>query len=563
MTTYMQQITSRKPAVTFGFGSTFFSFYKFVNILTKTLIRLTPYLLLPVLFFSNFANANGFEFKIKNATQSDLTVFYKITRAPKSGSFFSRTRGSGNTKIEMLEKIKANHDLEKNISVGKGDTISFYGQNQNDETTEIIKKDFNSLEQHTGAEIFIPLVIPEKTSTNFESLQGLCLQIAHNKVLSFLLKIDSSSMSSFSLLENNFQSVYPLGSFLFVDIRTNKLLVPPLEPSFWNNNDNYLSMQDTLFALVNTNHQTDIGASYFFAKLLNSSNSSKALQIGIKGKLSLIRWKPGTNANIYQVFNDNAVLAFLQNCYSQINDPDKQFQYYRLYFLSSYQRLDDLEIYGKQFFNLGNNTNLALAGTIPGFQLFSTNLGLLYSKDKSLSNYYSIQNAVLRTRAFDFTSLLYNGFKKTVREKIIARTNQRQQNLQMEILGEYKNLISYNPDPVRLTLAGLSKIDSSTLISIRTTIPDLSPFTFKQPDTAKQALLTNKNDLIAGYNYKAKIFNSHLAEINSLIKQLDLVNNDLAKISDDDSDLKLSNSFRNSPYQPEEIEVSNSIVLKE
>lgn len=223
-------------------------------------------------------------------------------------------------------------------------------------------------------------------------------------------------MSSLSMLENNFQNIYPLGTFIFVDTKTNRLLLPPLEPSFWNNSETYLTIQDSLYAMVNKGHtgMANTQVAYFVAKMFDSLKVNNTAELEFKAKLSLIRWKPSVNANIYQVFNDKAVLDFIQNCYAQIDNPDKEYQRYRLYFLSSYERIDDLEIYGKQFYNFSNQANISLSAPT---QIFSTNLGVMYTKDKTLSNYYSIQNAVLRTKAYDFTSLLFNGFKNNVKTK--------------------------------------------------------------------------------------------------------------------------------------------------
>ena len=75
------------------------------------------------------------------------------------------------------------------------------------------------------------------------------------------------------------------------------------------------------------------------------------------------------------------------------------------------------------------------AGT-PGFQLLSSNLGLIYTKNRIMSNYYSVQNAVLRTKAFDFTNLLYNGFKNSVKNRIRADAYAQQHQTQLAIIGE-------------------------------------------------------------------------------------------------------------------------------
>lgn len=510
-------------------------------------------LLLFTTLFPVLAMADGFKFRIKNTTKTGITVFYKITKK------------SGNFKLKSLVKLQPGEQKIKDVSISKGDTISFYGQNEEDETSAIVKKDFVSLKGQQNDACYIPIIIPEKENTSFESLENLSLKLQNNKVLNFLLKMDSTAMTGFSLLENNFQNVYPLGTFIFVDTKTDRLLVPPLEPSFWNNTENYLSIQDSLSALINTGHQlqSNTQVTYFLVKLFDSLKVNNTLQVQFKGKISLLRWRPDNNANIYQVFDDKSVQSFLQNCYAQIDDPDKEFQRYRLYFLSSYERIDDLEITGKQFYNFGNETDLSVTGAVPGFQLLSTNLGVLYTKDQSLGNYYSVQNAVLRTKAYDFTSLLFNGFKDNVKNNIIANTYTNQHKTTTTIVDEYKSLVAYNPDPVRLVLQGIDAKDTTpSLTPIQTTISNLSPYSYLPTDTSKKADAVLNNYKIDAYNNKVKIFNSHLKEINSLFKQLDQINNDLAKISAPSSGKGFTNST-NAPGILSEIEVDNKIVRKE
>ncbi|MGN6640177.1 MAG: hypothetical protein ACTHJ8_14810, partial [Mucilaginibacter sp.] len=361
------------------------------------------FLLIACFLFSlkpSSVNAEGFKFKIKNTTKGSVSVFYKISKK------------SGNFKVKALLKLGAGEERIKGVSLSKDDTIAFYGQDAEDQTSIVVRKDFSFLKANKNTVAYIPIVIPQKQNTSFESLENLSIKLEHNKVLNFLLKMDSTSMSSMSMLENNFQNVYPLGTFLFVDTKTNRLLVPPLEPSFWNNSENYLTIQDSLYSMVNTSHQgmANVQLAYFLARMFDSLRVNNTAELEFKARLSLIRWKPSANATIYQVFNDKAVQDFLQNCYAQIDNPDQEYQRYRLYFLSSYERIDDLEIYGKQFYNFGNEADLSLMSGNPAVQLFSTNLGVMYTKNNTMSNYYSVQNAVLRTKAYDFTSLLFNSF---------------------------------------------------------------------------------------------------------------------------------------------------------
>jgi hypothetical protein len=502
------------------------------------------------IFFPSFVFAHGFKFKIKNTSKTDVAVFYKVTK--KSGDF----------KLKALLKLKPGEEKLKELSVSKGDTIAFYGQDAEDETSVTIKKDFLALQLNKEEATTIPIIIPEKQSSNFESLEGLSVQLEHNKVLNFLLKMDTTSMSSLSMLEKNFQNIYPLGTFIFVDIKTNRLLLPPLEPSFWNNSENYLTIQDSLFAMVNKTHagMANAQVAYFVAKMFDSLKVNNTAELEFKAKLSLIRWKPTATADIYQVFNDKAVEAFIQNCYAQINDPDKEYQRYRLYFLSSYERIDDLEVYGQQYYSFGNETDISLSSPA---QVFSTNIGVMYTKNKTLSNYYSVQGAVLRTKAYDFTSLLFNSFKNSEKNKIIADTYANQHKITNEIIDEYKSLVAYNPDPVRLMLEAIDPKDPNTsLLPIETTVNNLSPYTYEASDTTKQVSAVANNYKIDSYNNKVKLFNSHLKQIDDLFKELDQTNKDLDKITRVNPD-KSFNSSVNSTGLLQEIEVNSQIVRKE
>lgn len=501
----------------------------------------------------NMVLAVGFKFKIRNTTKNPVSVFYKISK--KSGKF----------KVKSLMTLKPNEEKIKDISIDKDDTISFYGQNAEDETSAIVRKDFQWLKLQGDQVFFIPIVIPEKENASFESLENLSTKLERNKVLNFLLKMDSTSMSSMSMLENNFQNIYPLGTFIFVDTKTNRLLIPPLEPSFWNNNETYLTIQDSLYDLVNNNRQTQAGAQvgYFVARLFDSLRVGNTEELEFKARLSLLRWKPGPSANIYQIINDKSFQDFLQNCYDQIDNPDVEYNRYRLYFLSSYERIDDLEIYGKQFYNFGNEADLSLMGS-PQFQLFSTNLGMLYSKNRTMSNYFSVQNAVLRTKAYDFTSLLFNGFKNSIKTKIRDDAYLSQHREVSNIIGEYKTLVDYNPDPVRLNLMKINDKDTTaSLTPVLTTVADLAPYTYMTPDTSKLASAAGKNLQVESYNNKVKIFNSHLKELNSLIRQLDQTNGDIVKMGQPESNSKYPPYSKNSPGLLNEIVVSNSIVRKE
>lgn len=494
--------------------------------------------------------ATGIKFKIKNTAKTNVAVFYRINK--KSGGF----------KLKALTNLKPGEERIKSISVEKGDTIAFYGQDAEDETSVLVKRDFNLLSQNKNTVYYIPIIIPEKQASNFESLEGLSVKLEHNKVLNFLLKMDSTSMSSLSMLENNFQNVYPLGTFIFVDTKTNRLLLPPLEPSFWANSDEYLSIQDSLYAMVDKGKRgmANVQVAYFVAKMFDSLRVNNTAELEFKAKLSLIRWKPSANATIYQVFNDKAVEDFLQNCYAQIDNPDVEYQRYRLYFLSSYERIDDLEIFGRQYYNFGNEADMSLSTPA---QVVSTNLGIMYTKNKTLANYYSVQGAVLRTKAYDFTSLLFNGFKNNIKNKIIAEAFNNQHHITDAIIDEYKSLVAYNPDPVRLSLQAIDPKDATpSLVPIETTVNNLSPYTYMPADTSKKLSAATDNYKIDTYNNKVKFFNSHLKEINELIKRLDQTNADLVKISQSNPDKSFSSTVK-SPGLLNEIEVNSQIVRKE
>jgi len=490
-----------------------------------------------LLFSLSFiANANDFKFKIRNTDKINVAVFYRINRS--SGSF----------RVKALFNLKPGEERMKEISVKKGDTVAFYAQDAEDATSVFINV------------FYIPIVIPEKQTNNFESLEGLSVKLEDNKVLNFLLKMDSSSMSSLSMLEKNFQNVYPLGTFIFVDIKTNRVLLPPLEPSFWNSSEDYLTIQDSLYAMVDKGKSGMANAqvAYFVSKMFDSLKVDNTAELEFKARLSLIRWKPTPQANIYQVFNDKSVQDFLQNCYAQIDDPDKEYQRYRLYFLSSYERIDDLEIYGKQFYNFSNDADLAV-----GTQVFNTNLGLMYTKSRTLSNYYSVQGAVLRTKAYDFTSLLFNGFKNNVKNKIIAAAYLNQHSITNDIFNEYRSLVAYNPDPVRLSLQALDPKDPNpSLMPVETTVNNLSPYSYMPADTSKLPSATADNYKIDTYNNKVKFFNSHLKQINNLFKELDQTNMDINKLSAINPDKSFSSTV-NSPGLLQEIEVNSQVVRKE
>src|ERR1700757_5367376 len=70
-----------------------------------------------------FANADGIKFNIKNTTKNVVTVFYKIDK--KSGVY----------KLRSLVKLAPGEQKLKEESISKGDTIEFYGQDAQDQTS--------------------------------------------------------------------------------------------------------------------------------------------------------------------------------------------------------------------------------------------------------------------------------------------------------------------------------------------------------------------------------------------------------------------------------------------
>ena len=102
-------------------------------------------------------NAEGFKFKIKNTTKNVVNVFYKVNKK------------SGNFKVRSLVKLSPGEEKIKEVSVGKGDTVSFYGQNAEDETSAIVKRDFTTLSKQKNEIYYVPIIIPEKENASFES----------------------------------------------------------------------------------------------------------------------------------------------------------------------------------------------------------------------------------------------------------------------------------------------------------------------------------------------------------------------------------------------------------
>src|SRR4051812_18655189 len=97
--------------------------------LKHTVYKSTLLILVVVFALPFLAAADGFKFKLKNTSKATVTVFYKVSK--RSGDF----------KLKSLARLLAGEETVKSVSVNRGDTIAFYGQNPEDETSAIVKKD--------------------------------------------------------------------------------------------------------------------------------------------------------------------------------------------------------------------------------------------------------------------------------------------------------------------------------------------------------------------------------------------------------------------------------------
>jgi hypothetical protein len=174
-----------------------------------------------------------------------------------------------------------------------------------------------------------------------------------------------------------------------------------------------------------------------------------------------------------------------------------------------------------------------------------------------------VQNSILRTKAYDFTALLFNSFKNNVKQKLIEQGYHMQKRLAADIIGEYISLVGYNPAPQTLELVNVDTKDTASELSpIITTVNNLSPYLYQLDDTAKTASAITKNERVDAFNNRAKIFNAHLKKINDLIKALNETNSDITKMSES-KDTPYRNYAKNSSGLLKEIEVSNDIIRKE
>ncbi len=98
-----------------------------------------------ITFLPFLANAEGFKFKVKNTTKNVVTVFYKVSKK------------SGNFKVRSLIKLAPGDEKIKEVSVAKDDTISFYGQNAEDETSAIVRRDFSMLIRQKNEVYYVPI----------------------------------------------------------------------------------------------------------------------------------------------------------------------------------------------------------------------------------------------------------------------------------------------------------------------------------------------------------------------------------------------------------------------
>jgi len=96
-----------------------------------------------------------------------------------------------------------------------------------------------------------------------------------------------------------------------------------------------------------------------------------------------------------------------------------------------------------------------------------------------------------------------------------------------------------------------------------TTVTNLSPYLYRVLDTARTPAAVAANEKIDGFNNRARIFNSHLKEINSLIRQLNDTNSDIVKMQESVNRNQYKNYAKSSAGMLNEIEVSNKIIRKE
>jgi hypothetical protein len=139
-----------------------------------------------------------------------------------------------------------------------------------------------------------------------------------------------------------------------------------------------------------------------------------------------------------------------------------------------------------------------------------------------------------------------------------------QKRLASAILGEFDNLVDYNPNPEALSLVKPNPKDTTAALTpVITTVSNLSPYLYRVLDTARTPAAIAANDKIDGFNNRARIFNSHLKEINSLIRQLNETNSDIVKMQESVNRNQYKNYAKSSAGMLNEIEVSNKIIRKE
>ena len=109
-------------------------------------LKKTLFFLLMLTGLPFIANANGFKFKIKNTAKTNVAVFYKINE--KSGGF----------KLKALFNLKPGEMREKELTVKKDDTIAFYGQDAEDQTSVTLKRTFDMLNQSRTTVYYIPII---------------------------------------------------------------------------------------------------------------------------------------------------------------------------------------------------------------------------------------------------------------------------------------------------------------------------------------------------------------------------------------------------------------------
>jgi hypothetical protein len=95
------------------------------------------------------ARADGFKFRLKNTAKTNVAVYYKVNK--RSGGF----------KVKALLSLKPGEEKIREVSLSKGDTIAFYGQDAENNTSVMVKKVFARLNRIKTRLPIFPLLFPK------------------------------------------------------------------------------------------------------------------------------------------------------------------------------------------------------------------------------------------------------------------------------------------------------------------------------------------------------------------------------------------------------------------